>query len=164
MIYRAGRKEDIDKIMKLVSKAIIHMEKKGIYQWDENYPIKEDFLEDIEAKELYLLEENDTIVAIYTINQKWDGEYDKCTWHNKSKTACVIHRLCVLPAFQNKGIGKAVLNHIENQAKEMEYESVRLDVFSKNPYAIRLYENNSYEKRGNVFWRKGEFYLMEKKI
>ena len=53
MIYRAGRKEDIDKIMKLVSKAIIHMEKKGIYQWDENYPIKEDFLEDIEAKELY---------------------------------------------------------------------------------------------------------------
>ena len=121
-------------------------------------------LEDIEAKELYLLEENDTIVAIYTINQKWDGEYDKCTWHNKSKTACVIHRLCVLPAFQNKGIGKAVLNHIENQAKEMEYESVRLDVFSKNPYAIRLYENNSYEKRGNVCWRKGEFYLMEKKI
>lgn len=46
----------------------------------------------------------------------------------------------------------------------MEYESVRLDVFSKNPYAIRLYENNSYEKRGNVCWRKGEFYLMEKKI
>lgn len=29
---------------------------------------------------------------------------------------------------------------------------------------IRLYENESYIRKGSVFWRKGEFFLMERKL
>ena len=54
--------------------------------------------------------------------------------------ACIIHRLCVSPEVQNRGIGKIVLNHIENQLQNIGFESVRLDVFSENPYAISLYK------------------------
>jgi len=57
-----------------------------------------------------------------------------------------------------------VLLHIEEQIKNMGYLSIRLDVFSENPYALKLYEKNGYEKRGHADWRKGRFFLMEKTL
>ena len=53
---------------------------------------------------------------------------------------------------------------IENQIKEMGYQSVRLDTFTENPFAQRLYLHNGYESRGYANWRKGKFDLMEKKL
>ena len=48
------------------------------------------------------------------------------------------------------------------KAKDMGYDAIRLDVFSLNPYARRLYEKNGFIKRGHAHWHMGEFYLMEK--
>jgi len=53
---------------------------------------------------------------------------------------------------------------IESQIKNRGYDSIRLDVFTKNPYAQRLYRNNGYEVRGFAEWRKGRFDLMEKHL
>lgn len=164
MEYRLGKLEDIDSICRLVKAAIETMESRGIHQWDELYPTKEDFIADIQNENLYVVFENNTIVAIYVISREYDSEYIKGKWECSSETACVIHRLCVSPAVQNKGVGKEILIHIENQLMDKGFESVRLDVFSENPYAIRLYENNGYVKRGHTDWRKGRFWLMEKKL
>ena len=68
------------------------------------------------------------------------------------------------PVFQNQGIGKTVLYHVEEQIKAMGYQSVRLDTFTENPFAQRLYLHNGYESRGYASWRKGKFDLMEKKL
>ena len=46
----------------------------------------------------------------------------------------------------------------------MVYTSVRLDVYSENPYALRLYQGNGYMKRGYADWRKGRFFMMEKQL
>ena len=73
-------------------------------------------------------------------------------------------RFCVSPVFQNQGIGKTVLHHVEEQIKAMGYQSVRLDTFTENPFAQRLYLHNGYESRGYASWRKGKFDLMEKKL
>jgi len=70
----------------------------------------------------------------------------------------------VNPKYQNKGIAKATLLHIEKELKKQNVEAIRLDVFSQNLFAISLYLNNGYKKVGNVYWRKGEFYLLEKKL
>lgn len=86
------------------------------------------------------------------------GEYEK----RKNLTYKIIHRLCVNPAFQNKGVGTATVNYIEKQVKNENTKSIRLDVFSKNPQAIHLYEKFGYKKVGEADWRKGRFYLMEK--
>lgn len=93
-----------------------------------------------------------------------DEEYNNVNWSCTDETAYVLHRFCVSPSFQNRGIGKKVLIHVEEQIKNMGYESVRLDVFSKNPFAQKLYRTNGYEVRGYVDWRKGRFDLMEKKL
>lgn len=164
MQYRPGTKEDLHEICILFEKAIDLMEQQGIHQWDDIYPAKEVFLNDIEKNTLYVATENDKIIAVYVLNQECDEEYHQCEWNNPDESACIIHRLCVSSDFQNKGIGSKVLSHIENQIKDMGYTSIRLDVFSENPYALRLYEKNGYEKRGYADWRKGRFYLMEKTL
>lgn len=164
MNYRLAESNDIDAICSLVSAAIKQMEEGGIYQWDSVYPAREDFLSDIDKKTLYVAEDDHTFAAIYVINQECEEEYKKCKWNNPDETACVIHRLCVAPVFQNKGMGKRILKHIEEQAATLSYASVRLDVFTQNPYALSLYRNNGYEERGFADWRKGRFVLMEKTL
>jgi len=164
MQYRLGTKEDLNEICFLIGKAIELMKKQGIDQWDDLYPTRKDFSDDIDKNTLYVAVENDKIIAIYVINQECDKEYHEWKWKNPDESACIIHRLCVSPDYQNKGIGTKVLSHIEDQIRSMGYLSIRLDVFSENPYALKLYEKNGYEKRGYADWRKGRFFLMEKTL
>lgn len=164
MTYRLAAPTDLDSICSLISGAIAQMERDGIHQWDSIYPARDDFIADISQKTLYIAEQEHRIAAVYVISQQCDGEYKKCRWSNPAKTACIIHRFCVAPDFQNKGVGRQVLEHIENQAAGMGYESIRLDVFTLNPYALKLYMNSGYQERGFADWRKGRFVLMEKAL
>ena len=54
------------------------------------------------------------------------------------------------------------MDFIEKVLMEKGIEAIRLDVFSKNPYALKLYEQCGFRKTGEANWRKGKFYLMEK--
>lgn len=53
---------------------------------------------------------------------------------------------------------------IESIIQSKGIETIRLDAFSQNPIALRMYENLGYKKVGEVNFRKGLFYLYEKKI
>ncbi len=162
--YRLGRFEDIESITALIQEAIKEMEKHNIYQWDEIYPTVKDFEDDIKKGNLYVAEENEKIIALYVISAEADEAYNYTEWKYPSETSLVLHRFCVSPSFQNRGIGRKVLTEIELQVKNKGYDSIRLDVFTKNPYAQRLYRNNGYEVRGFAEWRKGRFDLMEKHL
>ena len=164
MEYRLAEKSDIDDVVKLVKAAIVQMEADGIYQWDDIYPAKEDFINDIEKKSLYLAIDSKKLAAIYVISAESDEAYKNAVWENNDESAYILHRFCVSPDYQNKGIGKEVLAHIETQIYEMGYKSIRLDVFTENPYAQKLYRKSGYIVRGYADWRKGRFELMEKKI
>ncbi|WP_081646762.1 GNAT family N-acetyltransferase [Butyrivibrio sp. AD3002] len=162
MYYRLATIEDLTEICNMIEAAKQLMSEQGIEQWDDVYPVYKDFFEDIKKETMYVVLKDGQLAAIYVISEECDGEYLKCKWENKKP--CIIHRFCVSPSFQNNGIGKAVLNHIEAQLTKAGYDSVRLDVFTQNPYALRLYEKNGYVKRGFADWRKGRFLLMEKKL
>ena len=162
MHYRLATIDDLPDICNMIEAAKHLMSEQGIEQWDDIYPAYEDFEEDIKKKTLYVAMHDDLLAAIYVISEECDDEYLKCNWENKKP--CIIHRFCVSPAMQHNGIGAKVLGHIETQLIEDGYDSVRLDVFTQNPYALRLYEKNGYVKRGHADWRKGRFLLMEKRI
>ncbi len=162
--YRLGTKQDLNDICLLIQQAIGEMEKNNIYQWDDIYPARDDFEKDIDEHTLYLAYIGNTLAALYVISSDCDEQYGNAQWKYDEKTAYVLHRFCVSPRFQNQGIGKKVLRHIEEQIKGMGYESVRLDTFTENPFAQKLYLHNGYETRGYANWRKGKFDLMEKKL
>jgi RimJ/RimL family protein N-acetyltransferase len=70
----------------------------------------------------------------------------------------------VNPLFQNQGIAGQTMEYIENLCKSQEYNSIRLDCFTENPYSLRLYNKAGYSVTGYAEWRKGRFELREKAL
>ncbi|MGN0636908.1 MAG: GNAT family N-acetyltransferase [Huintestinicola sp.] len=164
IIFRKACRSDLSEIISLVSSAILEMEKNGIHQWDELYPIPEDFSEDISKGEQFVGTVEGRIAVIYTLNQSFDDEYKNGSWQYPNEPFGVIHRLCVSPEFQHRGIAAETVSYIENELRRQGIKAIRLDVFTENPYALRLYEKLGFKKTGTVKWRKGDFNLMEKYI
>ena len=164
MEFRLAENQDLDRDFNIYSKAIKEMDKHNINQWDNLYPDKEILKEDIDKKELYICELEGEIACAYVLNSECDEDYKDGRWQYKDASFNVIHRLCVNPKFQNKGIARKTINYIEKVLKNKGIESIRLDVYSLNSFALRLYKKAGYKTVGNAYWRKGEFYLMEKKI
>lgn len=160
--YRTANIEDLEGIFKIVENAIKQMEFENIHQWDNIYPTINDFRNDIKNNELYIGIINKEIAVVYALNKECDEEYKNGEWQYIGDNYRVIHRLCVSLDFQNRGIAQTTLKHIENELYYLGIKAIRLDVFSENPYALKLYSNNGYRKVGNAHWRKGEFLLMEK--
>ena len=164
LLYQKASFDNVSEIMGLIQGAILNMEKHGIYQWDKLYPTEEVIVNDISNGELYIGKVEDIIAVIYVINKSYDVEYHNGDWQYPNAEYRIIHRLCVHPEYQQKGIAKKTMKHIEAEFRQCNIEAIRLDVFSENPYALKLYQNMGFIKTGHADWRKGRFYLMEKYI
>ena len=164
MEHRKATIADLDTAFSLIRDAITEMDRNDIPQWDTLYPTKEDLRQDIENGTLTFVFLEDQPAAIYVLSTECDDAYHACAWEEPDDTACVLHRFCVSPAFQHRGVGSAVLSMAENEAVESGFVSMRLDVFTRNPFALRLYEKAGYRQRGFADWRKGRFLLMEKRL
>ena len=162
--FNTGDKKDLQEIYSMFSAAIEEMNKHNINQWDELYPDKNIIQEDIEKGQLYVGRIGSEIVCTYVLNSDCDEQYNNGNWKYKDSAYSVIHRLCVNPKFQNQDIGRLTLKHIEEILKNKGVETIRLDVFSLNPFALKMYYKQEYIKVGEVHWRKGKFYLMEKTL
>lgn len=157
--------DDYQEIIDLYKQAIIHMNSQGIYQWDFNcYPTKNDLYDDIINDEMLVLKRNVKIVAAVVLNCEQDESYADVEWKFTNCKVGVVHRLCVSPDFQNQGIGRIIMKLSEDYFLEKEIKSIRLDAFSQNPYALKLYKKLGFEKRGEVEFKMGIFYFYEKYI
>lgn len=160
--YRTAATEDLKEICSLFNSAVDNMIRNGIFQWDEIYPTENDFRDDIAKSQLYVGVIEGRIAVVYVINQDCDEQYTNGNWKHVGEPYYVVHRMCVHPAFQNQGIARRTLLHIEEQLAGWGIHGIRLDAFSENPYALKLYEHMGYARVGYADWRKGRFYLMEK--
>lgn len=162
IIFRRAEPDDLDAVYKIFASAVSHMRQQGIEQWDEIYPDRSVLCGDIQKEQLYLGMANGEIASVYVLNRDCDPEYANGNWAYPEESFLVIHRFCVNPAYQNQGIGRKTMHHIEAILREKGVSSVRLDAFTENPHAVRMYEKLGYCKVGYADWRKGRFYLMEK--
>lgn len=160
--YRKATLDDLEEIYNLVALAIDTMVQSNILQWDEIYPTKEDFREDIHNNYLYVGLTDGQIAVVYALNQECDKEYENGSWKYPDRPYYVVHRLCVHPDFQHRGIAKQTLLHIESELLQKDIHAIRLDAFTNNPFSLKLYDSLKYSRVGYADWRKGKFYLMEK--
>lgn len=170
LYYRKALKSDIDAVFLFVKAAVKNLEEKGIFQWDEIYPAKEDIASDIERGEAYVAEVlsetsgTNRLAAFFTLNTDCDEDYKNGEWKYNGTDFTVVHRLCVNPEFQHQGIGFNVVTHIIEEGRKKGLKAVRLDTFTKNPLSVHLYEKLGFYTVGTVDWRKGRFFLMEKTL
>ncbi|WP_418604579.1 GNAT family N-acetyltransferase [Hwangdonia sp.] len=153
MIRKATLK-DIGRIIEITKACAVFMIDKDIYQWNEHYPNKAAFENDVSRNELYVIEENKTVIGCVVVSTFMDEEYIPITWLTENNRNVYIHRLAVHPKYQGKGYAQKLMDFAENIAIENNYTSIRLDTFSQNKRNQKFYELRGYKKLGNIYFPK----------
>lgn len=131
-MIRQTTSEDLHSIKQLTEACAKALESRGIYQWNQHYPSRERLQQDIEKQELYVLEEDNSIIAIIVITPVMDEEYFPVKWFTENGANLYIHRLATHPFFWGRGIARRLMDFAEDFARQQNYISVRLDTFSQN--------------------------------
>ena len=84
-MIRKATSADIDTIIVITKACAAHMIGKNIYQWNEDYPNKKAFIEDVKRNELYVLEIENNINGCLTISTLMDKEYRPISWLTSNK-------------------------------------------------------------------------------
>ena len=132
------------------------------FSWSENYPSKEIFRNDIAKGELYLLYNRGILAGGVCFNERYDKNYNLVTWHG-NEPSLMVHRLFIDPAHRGKRLGETILKWVIEYAISKGYKSVRLDTFSENRSAQRLYERLGFVHCGTIplLGKSGLFWCYE---
>ena len=163
MIRKATLK-DLDAILKITKSCAEEMISKNIFQWNDSYPNRKAFENDIHNDRLYVREEKRKIIGSICVSDFMDEEYLAVKWLSTNNNNIYIHRLAVDPTYQGQGFGQDMMNFAENFAKRKNYQSIRLDTFSMNIRNQRFYKQRGYKRLGSIFFpnqSKEPFYCYE---
>jgi ribosomal protein S18 acetylase RimI-like enzyme len=161
MIVRADTSH-IDAAYEIIDDCRIDLRRRGILQWDETYPTRDVVVKDVDRGQLYVLLARDVPAAVLTLDEHQPPEYATVAW-TFPEPALVVHRLCVSPKAQGKGLGGQVMEFAEHFAATHQFASVRLDAYTANPQSVALYVRRGYREAGQVFFtrRPLPFYCFE---
>lgn len=169
MLMVKAKIEDLPQIEKLYADCIKALNQNEIYQWDDKYPNREMYKVCIEDEELFLFIVNGKIVGSVVLDEFQSDEWSALDWEYNEGSQLVIHALAIDPASQGKGYGQKVLELCEEYAINLNYHVMRLDAFSENQVALKLYEKNGYRKVGIIVFdskpvNHQDYYCYEKKL
>lgn len=153
--FRKATLADLDRISEIYSR-ILDLEEAGkvTIGWVRDiYPTRETAQEAVEAEEMFVLENENTVLAAARINQSQVPEYASAAWEHPDAPddkVMVIHTLVVDPAFSGKGCGTAFIRFYEDYAAQNGCPYLRMDTNEKNATARRLYAHLGYKEAGIV--------------
>ena len=154
MKIRQAYQDEVLKAKKLTEACAVGMQQLGIFQWNEHYPSLEKLQQDIDQKELYVLEENYQILGIIVLSEIMDEEYINVSWLTPSEKNLYIHRLATHPKSWGKGYGQKLMDFAEEFARKLDFNSIRLDTFSLNKRNQKFYEARGYQKLEDIYFPK----------
>ena len=154
MEIRRAKKVDIDSLEKIYE-SIHDGEEKGLTTigWIRDiYPTRKTAEDALNRNDLFVMVDENKIVAVAVINQIQVDEYKYAAWKHSAKDdeIMVLHGLAVDPCQKGKGYGKAFVAFYENYAKEHKCAALRMDTNVRNSRARSLYQSLGYEEIGTV--------------
>ncbi len=159
--YRMALHADLASIFEMFRSATEGLRSQGLDQWDDIYPNEQILAGDVQKKQMHVGVVDGRVMLAFVLNSDCDEQYSNGIWAQDASFR-VIHRLCLDPAFQKRGIGKRTMLHIEDLCRAQSIHAIRLDSFEKNLQSTNLYRSLGYKDVGFANWRKGKFHLMEK--
>ena len=149
---------ELDRVKEIAEACAKNMIENNIFQWNDKYPSREIFKEDIKNKSLYVSKINQEVVGCIMFSFRKDDVYKTVNWITEDEYNLYIHRLAVDPIFQKRGIARKMMDFAEDFAKSNDYISIRLDTFSQNPRNNKFYKSRGYNKLDDVYFpRQSEF-------
>ncbi len=116
------------------------------------YPTRSTAEEALARGDLFVMVDNDKVVAVAVINQIQVPEYVDATWKHDAtnEEVMVLHGLAVDPLEKGRGLGRAFVAFYEDYAKQLGCLALRMDTNVKNSRARKLYQSLGYEEVGVV--------------
>lgn len=144
-----GNKNNLDAIEQLYDASVDHLTQTINYPgWQKGkYPNRDTATVGIENGTLYVVKQEEEIIATVILDHHVEDGYHGAKWGIEAKDTevLVIHTLVVHPNCLNVGIGKKIMNFIIDLAMTTQMKAIRLDIYSKNDPARKLYEKYGFK-------------------
>jgi ribosomal protein S18 acetylase RimI-like enzyme len=142
--------DDANGVMQVITLCKNDMLARGIDQWDDAYPAIGIVREDVRRRSLFIVRREGRCVASVCLNDEQPEVYRTVAWRCLRGRALVVHRLCVHPGWQRRGLGRGLMTFAETVAKERAYSCVRLEAYSGCSTVLALYDGLAYQRVGEV--------------
>lgn len=131
--------------------------------WDEDYPSNETIDFDLSRDALFVMKEDQKIIAAISIDEDADIDALDC-WDRTMFPGGQLARLAVTASHQSKGIARKMLQHGMAALKERGYESIHFLVNKHNVKALRSYASFGFHVAGECFMYDQDFLCYEKRL
>lgn len=156
MKIRLGRREDVNTVNELYEAAKEGFRMQGIDQWQQGYPNRETYLEDLEKNLLYVWED-DEIVMTGVLMTDPEPTYEKIyegTWKHDEPYG-TIHRFTVSPSMRGRRLGVRGFKDLEAKARELGLKTMRIDTHRDNLPMQKTILNSGYQYAGIIYLPDG---------
>lgn len=162
MVRRAVMK-DLRSIMEIIKQTIMEMSTYNNTQWDENYPQENDFMNDIQKGDLFVVEREGKLAGFICINKVEPAGYNELNW-SLNENCIVVHRMAVNPIYRRNKIGTKLMEFADRLALENNIVYLKTDTYSINTKMNGLFRKCGYEFVGemNFLEKEKPFYCYEK--
>ena len=94
--------DQIDLIMKIIKACTRHMIDNGIFQWNDKYPTKQSFIDDINNNDLFVLKLENKIIGCVCASFDMDEFYKQIVWETSSKKIFICTDLQFTPTTKER--------------------------------------------------------------
>ena len=152
VVCRRAEEADVPAILEIVAEAKKLLHRRGIDQWQDEYPSRETFLADIARGECFVLTHAGVVGTFFVLSAQHEAGYDAITdgkWSSEEPYT-VIHRSAVKEEFRGMGLSDLVFENAERITLEWGRKWVRADTHKHNKNMQAVLRRHGYRYRGNV--------------
>jgi len=147
---RLADEKDLDRMEAILNQAKAIL--RPIGQWNESYPAREDFLDDMALGTCYVLTCDGEISGFFTLSTQPEAGYAAITdgkW-SADEPYAVIHRCAVADQYRGSGLANYMIDECEGLALAQGIRWLRVDTHKKNKAMQGLLRRHGFQYRGNV--------------
>lgn len=162
---REARRDDVGRIMEIMSQAKAQMAREGSRQWDESYPAPDNILADIDAGVGYVLVGDGSVVAYGAVVINGEPAYDHIEgrWLTDGDYV-VLHRLAVADEVKGRGVASRFFAETERIARARGVRAFRVDTNFDNHRLLHITSKLGFTHCGEVRYPRGTRLAFEKAI
>lgn len=154
MDNRHATVSDLDRIMEIVADAQRFLKENGVDQWQDGYPTREVFMQDIEKDCCHVFLVEGRIAGVISVLFEKEHSYsivEDGKWLTDGEPYAVFHRSAVGTEYHKKGIANEMLSFAENLAFASGVKSMRVDTHRDNKTMRGLLEKRGYIHCGTIY-------------
>jgi len=138
-MIRLAQLKDLDEIDNIALRVIADMAASNIPQWDESYPRRAHYFQDVLKDSLFVYEVNNKICGVMTLMKENDPPYLTIDgWLCDHSNSLVMHRVLVDPNSRKQGIAQTLLDYAIALGLNEGYQSIKIDTHHDN-YKMRAF-------------------------